>query len=59
MYRGPDGWMTADFAGYRKVGGKSGLHTNRVADNVRRGQLTKAGFRESATEMIPPWRKLR
>ena len=38
--------------------GKSGLLTNRVADNVRRGQLIKTGFRESATEIIPPLGKL-
>jgi hypothetical protein len=35
-----------------------GSTQNRVADNVRRGQLTKAGFRESATEIIPLSRKL-
>jgi hypothetical protein len=37
-----------------QAGGKSGLHTSRVTDNVRRGQLIKADFRESATEIIPP-----
>ena len=35
-----------------------GSTQNRVADNVRRSQLTKAGFRESATEIIPPLGKL-
>ena len=39
----------------KEQGGKSGLHANKVPDNVRRGSSGKSekDFRESATERIP------